>query len=248
MQPSDDSTAMQAARASRDDLAARRADLLRRIQCNRDEREALLREALVAKGMSESDADRFILKGMPQSSLFMVEIIPFLHRHYLHLPENAEKSVLDVGPQNFAGTALLANLHTRTSFNRLKLSVSAIDIVDSFAMLKEIVAPSIKFVVGNVYNLPAASYDTVIASHVVEHVPDPLGFMNKLQSIARDFAIIATPWRESPLSSSHINVIDEDLLRQAGGEDVQIFTNYSWGKGRKVCMFKLPGLAISSTS
>lgn len=217
------------------------AKFRRKAARHRRQRVALQHEALRLAGLSDDDAKRFRTKSMPQSTLFMAEIIPVLHDLYADLPPRATRTVLDVGPQNFAGTALLAQIHARRTFTDLKLRVSAIDIVDRFALLKEIVAPNVEFIHGNVFDLEPGSFDTVIASHVVEHVPSPQKFVHQLQAVANDHVIIATPWKEKlPLTQGHVNVIDEAFVESVGGERLTVYSNYSWGKNRKVCIFVVP--------
>jgi 2-polyprenyl-3-methyl-5-hydroxy-6-metoxy-1,4-benzoquinol methylase len=219
-------------------------DLKNRIKQNNEDRNKLMREALAVNGIDPVTIEKLIKKGIPQSQLFMVEIIPFLHKLYLNLPELQTKTALDIGPLNFAGTALLSSIHHRSSPNRLRLQVSALDIESRLAVMKEIVAPEIEFICGDLYKLKNRLFDVVIASHVVEHVPQPAKFMRAMQEISKDFVIIAAPWMEEfPLTRSHINVVDKNLVAEVGGEDLQIFTNYCWGKHRRVCLFKLPGLA-----
>ena len=198
----------------------------------------------MVNGIDLVTTEKLIKKGIPQSQPFMAEIIPFLHKLYLSLTELETKTALDIGPLNFAGTALLASIHGRSSLNRLRLKVSALDIESRLAVMKEIVAPDVEFICGDLYKLKNRIFDLVIASHVVEHVPQPMDFMKAMQGIARDFVIIAVPWMEQlPLTGSHINVIDESFVNAIGGQDLNIYTNYCWGKSRQVCMFKLPGLA-----
>lgn len=189
-------------------------------------------------------AERFVDKGMPQSELFMAEMIPIIHRLYEHLPEGAIKTALDVGPQNFAGTELLSRIHARSTFCRLKLQVTAIDIHDRFRLLGEMVAPDVEFLVQNVFSVENRAWDFTVASHVIEHVPKPAVFVRRLQEISRDFVLIATPWREDPLTTTgHINTIDKTFVRAVGGRDLNVYTNFNWGKEREVCSFWLPGLA-----
>ena len=174
----------------------------------------------------------------------MVEIIPYLHRLYGHYPEGIWRSVLDVGPQTFAGTAILATVHAANSFSRLKLDVHALDITDEFKYIKDIIAPTVHFHVGDIYEFNQRKFDIVIASHVVEHTKEPIRFMRRLQELAKEFVIIACPWREYPLTSpDHEVTIDKGVTMEIGARDLKIYTNYSWGKMREVCMFWLPGKA-----
>ncbi len=206
------------------------------------ERRELMRRALEVGGAE--DPQKAVSKGMPQSLLFMVELVPFIHRLWGHLPEGSRRTVLDVGPENFAGTALLARLHAPESFNRLKLEVSALDIADDFALLGELVAPDVELLVGDISSVRGRAWDMVIASHVVEHVEDPVGFMRHLQGLAREFVVIACPWRERPIvTPDHVSTIDKEVVMAAGARDLTIYTNFSWGKMREVCMFWLPGRA-----
>lgn len=214
-------------------------DLLQRIDEHNIERRKLMIEAIEATGVP--DAEKFIDKGMPQSSLFMIDIIPYIHRLYQHLPEGVWKSAVDVGPENFAGTSLLANTHAATSFCRMKLKVTAVDITPRFELLRHLMAPNVEFLVKNIFDISDRKWDFAIASHVIEHVPQPLQFVRQLQSVVKDFVVIAAPWSEHPLKTpGHINTISKALVREMGARDLQIFTNYTWGKDREVCLFWLP--------
>lgn len=217
-------------------------DLLQKIEAFREAERDLMIEAIEATGVP--DADKFIDKGMPQSRLFMVDIIPYIHRLYQHLPEGTWKSAVDIGPENFAGTQLLANTHSANSFCRMKLKVTAVDITPRFEVLRHLVAPDVEFFVRNIFDIKDRKWDFSIASHVIEHVPKPLEFARRMQELSRDFVIIAAPWNEHPLKTpGHINTISKALVREMGARDLQIFTNYSWGKDREVCLFWLPGMA-----
>lgn len=190
------------------------------------------------------DPEKFIEKGIPQSQLFMVEIIPFIHRYYFSLPTNARKTVLDIGPQSFGGTRLLYETHNAKTYNKLKLEITAVDVVSSFRMLHQLMVPDVEFLIRDIFSIGGRSWDFAICSHVVEHVPDPLKFLARCQELARDFVLVACPWEEFPITTKgHVNTINKRLVQAAGGEDLHIYTNYMWGKQREVCIFKLPGRA-----
>ena len=184
------------------------------------------------------DPDVFSQKSMPQSELFMVEIIPFIHRLFFDEPTNKEISVLDIGPQTFSGTSLLSRLHSQTSFNNLKMRISAVDIHDKFSPLKDLICPEVEFIKTDIAAIRNRKWDCVICSHVIEHVDDPRTFVNNVKKITNKVAIFACPWNETPIETSgHVNIINKEFVRSIGASELSIFTNYMWGKRREVCIF-----------
>lgn len=219
-------------------------DFVRKVEQHSLSRHALMIEALVKGGVAEEDAIRAIDKRIPQSELFMAELIPVIHRLYSSLPGRAWKSALDVGPEVFGGTRLLAETHAKDTWSWLKLKISAIDISPNYQLLASLMVPDVEIIVGDIFDLDKRSWDFIVASHVIEHVPDPAGFAKKLQQLARDFVLFAAPWNEIPITTpGHVNTINKELTGKLGARDLNIFTNYSWGKDREVCTFWLSGLS-----
>jgi len=205
-------------------------------------REDLLEEILSAVGV-EDPAD-WCARSFSQSELFAAEVIPIIHRLYDAEPVNVEKSFLDIGPQNFAGTRLIQSIHQPSSNTKLKLKMSALDVHARFRPLQQLLVPDCEFIVADLFTIEGRTWDMILASHVIEHVPDPQRFVRKMQELARDYVIVAAPWNEDPIvTKSHINTINKDFTRSVGARDLHIFTNYAWGKNREVCTFWLPGLA-----
>lgn len=207
-------------------------------------RRSLMIESLVKGGLTEAEAIHAIDKGIPQSKLFMAELIPIIHRLYESTPARVWKSALDIGPHVFGGTQLLAETHAKDTYSALKLKISVIDLSPKYQLLASLMIPDVEIIIGDIFDMEARSWDFIIASHVIEHVPEPKSFANKLQESARDFVLFAAPWNETPITTpGHVNIIDKKLTGKLGARDLNIFTNYSWGKDREVCTFWLPGLA-----
>lgn len=84
-----------------------------------------------------------------------------------------------------------------------------------------------------------ASYDLVVASHVVEHVPEPRTFLSELRRVARDLIFVEVPCEagllrsratlQATLDTGHINSFTPEsflvLLQTSGAEviDLQLF-------------------------
>jgi 2-polyprenyl-3-methyl-5-hydroxy-6-metoxy-1,4-benzoquinol methylase len=190
------------------------------------------------------DPEIFYFKSMPQSELFMAEIIPTIHELYFGYPVNRSIDVLDIGPQTFSGTRLLSRTHAPDSFNNLKMNISALDIHDHFKNLKECLCPEVEFFKANIFDVKDRSWDLIICSHVIEHVPDPKVFLDQLKRLSRRDIIVACPWNEDPITTKgHVNTIDKAFVRSVGASSLKIFTNFMWGKSREVCIFTLQGTA-----
>lgn len=226
-----------------DAKAEQQKQLLDRIEKMHKDYRELIADCI---SLGQADADHFIKKGIPQSELFMVELIPFIHRFYMSAPVNVKKTVLDVGPQSFGGTRLLQSVHNVDSFNKLKLEVTALDIVPHFMMLQKLLVPEVEFLLKDLFQIKDRAWDFLICSHVVEHVPEPVAFLKQAQTLANDFVLVACPWNEDPITTKgHVNTIREDFVEQVGGENLTVYNNYMWGKQREVCIFSLPGTAKS---
>ena len=75
---------------------------------------------------------------------FMIDLLPFLQRYLASTPRGRVVDVLDVGPGNGHGTALLSSLY----MNRLgyRMRVTATDIVDHYHDYIRAIAPQVRVV------------------------------------------------------------------------------------------------------
>lgn len=134
-----------------------------------------------------------------QSRVFMLSVIKIIHKLYELRPDK-KKTVLDIGPHLLGGSCLLKELHSPDSYTRLKLDVSVLDKFDRFKEICHKIDPEIPFITGDIKDL-TSTFDIIIASHVIEHVSNPIEFAETIKSKAKDFVIFACPWREFPLRS-----------------------------------------------
>jgi 2-polyprenyl-3-methyl-5-hydroxy-6-metoxy-1,4-benzoquinol methylase len=167
---------------------------------------------------------------MPQSRLFMADLLPHVHRLFGQAPPARCLRVLDVGAETAAGAALLAELHHPESHAYLKMDVTAIDVDRRFEPVAAGLFPDVTYRVGDVMALPTEPpWDLVVCSHVVEHVEDPETLVAHLQRLAAGgVAVVAAPFEEDPLIPEHRHRLDAARIAAWGPSEQLVYTNLNW--------------------
>lgn len=172
-----------------------------------------LKDAIHTGGGNAIDQrfDRFAFEALwgAQSTIFMADILPFLHAKLIeHHYRKQVLKVLDVGAATGFGSQFIASLHQDHSIYS-RMEVEAIDINPARKRWVEAMAPNVKFRVADLFDMPPRHWDIVICSHVVEHTSDPRAFIEQLRAVCRSFAFVYTPFNESPRIPAHLNTITE---------------------------------------
>ena len=82
------------------------------------------------------------------------------------------------------------------------------------------------YIVADISSIPTGSYDYVFASHVIEHIPDPIPFCEELKRIAKKKVICYTPFDEiDPIADHH--TINMNKLQSIGAKRIEV-TDKSW--------------------
>lgn len=182
-----------------------------------------------------------------QSLQFMVDLLPHIQKLIGTYPRKTKFTVLDVGPGLGTGTELLAQMYSRVRLG-YRMKVTAIDITTAFRDYLLAIAPRVTFVHGDVFEREE-KYDIIIASHVIEHVPDPIGFSKRLQELANIAVFVAAPYDEpaDKLIPGHIQVIDDAVIDALKPTSYELVHSASWGAEHdppyKMVIAQLPGLA-----
>ncbi len=177
----------------------------------------------------------------------MIELLPHIQKLIGSYPRKTRFTVLDVGPGTGLGTELLAELYSKGRLG-YRMKVSAIDISTTFRNYLWAVAPRVPFIQGDVFKLESR-YDIVIASHVIEHVEDPVAFCERLQELARIAVFIVAPYDEPAdnLTRGHVSVIDEAMVAAMKPTSHVLINSVCWGSmfdpPYEMLIAELPGRA-----
>lgn len=84
--------------------------------------------------------------------------------------------------------------------------------------------------IGDIYSVEK-TYDFVMASHVIEHVPEPLRFVRQLQKLSTKGTFVVAPYKERAdlLSPGHLNIFNEDILNALSATKIHIVKSRGWG-------------------
>lgn len=165
-----------------------------------------------------------------QSKQFMIDLLPsiqsFLNRH----PRDSVFDVLDVGAGAGHGSNLLASLYA-TSELGYRLRVTALDINDVYELYIAAACRYVRFVKEDVFHIDR-TFDVVLASHVIEHVAEPIAFCRQLQRVATGMVVIATPFKEpvEGRTKGHLHSFDESFVEELAPASFQVINSEAWGR------------------
>lgn len=181
-----------------------------------------------------------------QSLEFMRHLVDPIHAHFAKFEQGKTFAVLDVGPDSGEGSHLLAKMY-RSKILGYSANVYTLDICDDFHRYHQLFLPYIVPKIGTIEE-EEKIYDVVIASHVIEHVEDPLAFSRRLQEMSRGIVVLCAPYEErEPLIDDHFHSLGRDFIEQLNPETFRLVDSSAWGQfvepRYKMFIATLPGLA-----
>ena len=207
-------------------------------------------------GNEENDrkaAEYFISSRLdPQSVGFMVDILPYfckiLKEDYPEFKTEKIIKTLDIGTRTGSGANLLGQMFFGV-YSRRQMTVDVLDIVNDFEeYLLETNRYINKFIFKDVEEVESKSYDYVVASHVLEHIPDVQKFATNLKRIARKKVIAYTPYNETNPIPEHF-IINDEVLKSLNATNIKITDESFFWKRKdellKTCLFTLEPTEIS---
>lgn len=186
----------------------------------------LLARRLLGGGGAEAAA---VLRAeIAQEETFMADLLPAIQA-LLHRRERGPTiAALDVGPRWCAGSELVARLHHPSSYSTIALEVTAIDLFDHYLPMARLIAPNVRHLVADVATLPRASYGIVVCSHVIEHLQDPTGYVERLRSLTSDWLVLGCPHAEQDRLDYHLSSIDLEFARATGAIAARVYSSVTW--------------------
>lgn len=180
--------------------------------------------------MNASAEVAFKLKCDTQSLSFYSEIAVYIANNIAGFDR---LTVLDVGARTAAGTALLRAVFHPESFSRLKFtSVTALDLDANALAQAKLEYPDLEYIAEDVGLFAGIrSWDLVMASHTIEHVPDPDAFIGYLEAVATKYILIACPIYEDNLATGHSNRFTLDFFERHKFTNVIAFRSLHWHGG-----------------
>jgi 2-polyprenyl-3-methyl-5-hydroxy-6-metoxy-1,4-benzoquinol methylase len=165
-----------------------------------------------------------------QSQQFMIDLLPSIQAFLNLHPRGSTFDVLDVGGGTGHGSNLLASLYASTELG-YRLRISTLDVNDVYELYIAAACRYVTFIRQDIFRLDRR-YDIVIASHVIEHVREPLAFCRQLQRLSTGAVFIATPFKEpeEDRTAGHINSFDESFVEKLAPKSFQIIHSEAWGR------------------
>lgn len=174
--------------------------------------------------------DNEVRKGA-QSKQFMAQIAPYAHAYMRRHEKGKVFDILDVGCGTGHGSNFLASLYQTMELG-YRARVTAVDVDSTYHEYARFFCPYIVHNVVSDISEINRTFDIVIASHVVEHVRNPVRFVEKLKLLSTGLVIICAPYDESPdaITDGHVNIIGDELISQFSPTAVDFVESPAWGQ------------------
>jgi SAM-dependent methyltransferase len=178
-----------------------------------------------------------------QTEIFAIDLLPYIHWMLRKLPWNTHLRILDAGCGIGSGAEMLGRLH-QTNFLGHSYEVVGIDSSSVSKPHADAFFDHMTYTVGDIFDLEDGSFDVVICSHVIEHIPDPTDFIKKLQRVATRFALFYCPFEEKNLRG-HVVSITREYVERLEPAFVEVRGSMCWhnplDEVSRCILFALPG-------
>jgi hypothetical protein len=111
-----------------------------------------------------------------------------------------------------------------------RMRISVLDIIDDYKYYIDFLCEHVKFIQDDIFKLQR-SYDIVLCSHVIEHVPNPAEFVGRLREISKGTLLVQAPFDEpvEGRTKGHINSFTMSDLEAMEPESIELIESPAWG-------------------
>lgn len=184
-------------------------------------------------GLSEDEFQLAETLMLHQTMVFYMDTIAALQEN---LQGYHQLNILDVGARTGAGANLLGYIFSSNSYSRIKANVTALDIDDRFLTYANKKFPWISSYIVKDINELDGTWDIIVCSHTIEHVPSYREFIDQLRMRAKKFVVLLAPYDEADcklikgieMCAGHVNSIDHNFIAELEPIVLKIYRSLVW--------------------
>lgn len=163
---------------------------------------------------TEENLDKFLIDAKcfdEQSIQYVIDCLPLLNEYcdYINLPKWSTYKLLDVGSRTAAGANLMGNLYADWHYGNYQFIVDALDLDTGWVEYAKLFPYINSYRNDNIFDLQPDSYDICFCSHVIEHLEDPVAFVNRVTEVSKHFSVFYCPFNEHNPIEGHRTITEE---------------------------------------
>jgi SAM-dependent methyltransferase len=177
-----------------------------------------------------------------QSLAFYLEVLPLFYQYILdcNMPLDRAYSFLDVGSRTGAGANMYGEIFSTERWGyRIKLVVDTTDINEQWNKYQKLNFFVNRYLNKNIFDFEENSYDIVFCSHTIEHLDNPVEFVQQLKKVSSYFAFVTCPYEEKNPIVGH-RTITKDIVQQCTPEMFMTYKSVNrWHPDLECCVFAM---------
>lgn len=126
------------------------------------------------------------------------------------MPIKKSYSLLDIGSRTGVGSNLLGEVFSSELWGyQIKFAVDTIDISKDWNTYMKLNPYIRQHSNKDLFSIEKDTYDVCFCSHTIEHLDDPISFVNQMKYVARYFSFVTCPYEEKDPIKGHRTITKE---------------------------------------